>query len=55
MLTNTQRNEFENATKPLIKWLSENCNPHAQVVVDSTSAELFEGIMSFNYDEFLKD
>jgi hypothetical protein len=41
---------FEEAAKPLIKWLAENVHPHHTVIVTSTNAEL-----SFPTDEFLKD
>ncbi|WP_223497871.1 hypothetical protein [Serratia sp. JSRIV001] len=38
------RNGFEEAAKPLIKWLAENVHPHHTVIVTSTNAELLEGI-----------
>ncbi|MFT2797525.1 hypothetical protein [Serratia sp. N21D137] len=50
-----RRNDFEEAAKPLIKWLAENVHPHHTVIVTSTNAELLEGSMSFPTDEFLKD
>ncbi|WP_162837201.1 hypothetical protein [Serratia marcescens] len=46
---------FEEAAKPLIKWLAENVHPHHTVIVTSTSAELLEGVVSFPTNEFLKD
>ena len=46
---------FKAAAKPLIKWLNENANPHASVIVDCTSAELSIGEIAFNTKEFLKD
>ncbi|OKP31710.1 hypothetical protein BSQ40_00355 [Serratia fonticola] len=49
------RVSFEEAAKPLIKWLAENVHPHHTVIVTSTNAELLEGSMSFPTDEFLKD
>ena len=48
-------NTFEEAAKPLIKWLAENIHPHHTVIVTSTNADLLEGSMSFPTDEFLKD
>lgn len=48
-------NSFEDAAKPLIKWLAENVNPHSTAVVDSTSAVLYSGEKSFQTEEFLKD
>jgi hypothetical protein len=38
--------EFEKITRPLIKWLAENHNPHCAIVVTNTNAELIEGKMS---------
>ncbi|CQG98754.1 hypothetical protein [Yersinia mollaretii] len=46
---------FEEASKPLIKWLAENVNPHHTAIVTSTGAELMMGEMSFPAEEFLKD
>lgn len=46
---------FEEAAKPLIKWLNENTTPHSKVIVDSISAELVSGEMVINTEEFLKD
>ncbi|MGQ3662100.1 hypothetical protein [Citrobacter braakii] len=46
---------FQEASKPLIKWLAENVNPHSTVIVTSTGAELLGGVMSHNAEEFLTD
>jgi len=46
---------FQEAAKPLIKWLNDNCHPHHTVIVTTTNAELNEGQLSFNTIEFLKD
>lgn len=46
---------FEDAAKPLIKWLNENTNPHIKVIVDCDSAELFSGEMRFVTTEFILD
>ena len=50
-----EKQTFEEAVKPLIKWLAENCNPHAIVTVSSTSAELLHGVESVFTEEFLVD
>ncbi len=55
ILTAEQRAAFEEAAKPLIKFLCENCHPHTSVIVDSTGAELVEGIHVLKTEEFLKD
>ena len=46
---------FEEAAKPLIKWLNENANPHASVIVDVTNATLFTGEIGVHTEEFIKD
>lgn len=46
---------FEEAAKPLIKWLCDNMHPHSHVLVHSTCAELVEGSMVFNTEQFVKD
>lgn len=46
---------FEDATKPLMKYLSENHHPHTKCIVESNSSEIVEGVKCFNSDEFLID
>lgn len=46
---------FQEAAKPLIKWLAENVHPHHQAIVTSTHADLLESQMVVETDEFLKD
>ena len=48
-------NTYENAVKPLMKWLAENCHPHTKAIVESNLSELVEGVKCFNTDEFLVD
>ncbi len=55
ILTKEQVNEFEEAAKPLVKWLCENCHPHVSVIVEPSGAELLEGIASVKIEEFIKD
>lgn len=54
-LTMEQMKSFEDAAKPMIKWLNDNCHPHVEVVVTTNSAELFEGVFLIKNDEFIKD
>lgn len=54
-LTAAQREEYAEVVKPLMKWLSENCHPHTHVVVESTYAELVEGVHIFRTNAFLRD
>jgi len=46
---------FEIAVRPLMQWINENCHPHHIVTVDHMNAQLFEGELSFNTEEYLKD
>lgn len=46
---------FEDVVKPVIKWLNENSNPHAQVIVDVTNATLLIGEIGVHTEEFIKD
>ncbi|MBP1129370.1 hypothetical protein JOE25_000913 [Serratia sp. PL17] len=48
-------NSFEEAAKPLIKWLAENVHPHHTAIVTSNRAELLMGESVINTDEYLKD
>lgn len=50
-----ERETFEEAVKPLMKWLCENKNPHTYVIVSGTSAELLEGVEVVNTFEFVVD
>lgn len=45
-ISETQRAEFEALSRPLIKWLNENCHPHVSVSITPTGAELHEGVFS---------
>ncbi|ATG01239.1 Uncharacterised protein [Lelliottia amnigena] len=51
----SRQNGFEEAAKPLIKWLAESAHPHHTVIVTSTSAEPFQGEHVVKTEEFLKD
>lgn len=42
-----KRETFEKAVEPVMKWLSENSNPHAKIIIENNSAELLEGAMIF--------
>ena len=46
VMNEAQRAEFEVLTRPLMKWLNENCHPHVTAIVEPTCAELQEGVLS---------
>lgn len=54
-LNGEQTQSFEEASRPLVKWLNENCHPHVTVVVTPIGAELTEGIYMVKIKEFLQD
>lgn len=47
--------EFEELAKPLIKFLCDNYNPHARIIISLDSAELLSGEMGLHTNEFIKD
>lgn len=47
--------EFRFIVKPLIKYLAENHHPHTKIIIDSTTAEMVEGVTAFKTEEFLVD
>lgn len=47
--------KFEEAARPLIKYLAENHHPHTTCIVTNTDAEILEGIKCIKTDEYLKD
>lgn len=53
--TEQQRKELENLARPMIEWLAENFDPHAKLIIDSTSAELLGGSCAFRTDDYIKD
>lgn len=46
---------FEEVTKPVIKWLNENSNPHSIIVIDPTSAIFHTGEIGFTTEEYSRD
>lgn len=46
---------FEDAVRPLMKWMAENYHPHTKIIVESNKAEIVEGIKVINTNEFLID
>ena len=47
--------EFMAHSEPLIKWLNDNCHPHTTIIIDPTSAQVFEGSIVYSTDKYLKD
>lgn len=55
ILTEKQRKSYEEAVRPIIKWLNDNCHPHVTVVADCSHAELSERVNSFRTEDYWKD
>ena len=55
ILTKEQIIEMEQACKPLVKWLNDNCNPHTLVTVHCAGAEIYSGSSTVKIEEFFHD
>jgi hypothetical protein len=49
------REEFEALSKPLIKFLNDNFNPHSKIIIEPDGAEVVSGEMSVRTQEFILD
>ena len=43
-LTTDQIKQLEVVSRPLVKWMNENCHPHCEVTVTQCSIEVKEGL-----------
>jgi len=55
MLKKEQIKEFEQLSKPLVKWLNENGNPHSMIVIECDGARVYSGECGIPIPEFIKD
>lgn len=55
MVTKEQMAELEELSKPLLKWLNENGNPHSKLILECGSVELVSGVCMIPCTEFIKD
>jgi hypothetical protein len=53
--TDEQRERFELRTRDLMCWLCENGHPHMTIIITPTSAELLEGSIGIQSNEYVKD
>jgi hypothetical protein len=44
ILTEEQNLEFDKIARLMMKWLNDNCNPHADVIITPTNARLLAGV-----------
>jgi len=54
-MSDEEKVSFETACKTVIKWINDNANPHAIIVIDGSSAVLYSGEKSVLTEEFIKD
>jgi len=54
-MTEEQRKAFEEKARDMMDWLCANGHPHMQIVITPTTAELVEGCLGFETDEYLRD
>ena len=47
--------EFIDVVEPVMKLLSEHFNPHTQIIIDTTTAEVLSGLASHNTMKYVKD
>ena len=52
---NFDRKKFEEVARPLIKYLNDNHHPMTKIIIETDSAEVVEGCMSFVTKEYIKD
>lgn len=55
ILTKEQIASFQEAAKPMIKWINDNCSPHTLVNIDCNSAEVLSSAATIHTDEFIND
>ena len=55
VLTKQQQKEFEEKSRPLMKWLGENFHPHVKAIVDYGGAEILESSMFIKTDDYVPD
>jgi hypothetical protein len=53
--THEQRKSFEEAARPMIRWLADNANPHSYVIATNLRAELLSGEIAMRDESFLTD
>lgn len=46
---------FEEAARPLMKWMAESLHPHHTAIIDQSSAELLSGLQRVTTPEYIRD
>jgi len=51
----SDKDDFDQSVRPLMKFLGKHCHPHMKAIVESNNAELVEGTQSVVTDEYIVD
>ncbi|MGJ1368203.1 hypothetical protein [Sphingobacterium spiritivorum] len=54
LLNDNNSSTFESSTEAVMNYLSKNHPPHTMIVIDSNSAQLFEGVKTHLTNKFIK-
>ncbi len=52
-MNDKQVKEFELMTKEMMLWMDRNLHPHTKLILNSTSAEIVEGIICNTNDDLV--
>lgn len=52
-MNDKQVKEFELMTKEMMIWMDRNCHPHTKLILNSTSAEIVEGVACNTNDDLV--
>ncbi len=55
IFSDQQQKDFEEAARPLMKFLGDLGYPHVSVMLDSTAAVISEGVVTFATEDYVKD
>jgi hypothetical protein len=56
MIINREKaRELEEIARPMIKWINDNCDPHATILIDCESVALSEGAVRVIVQDYIKD
>jgi len=55
ILTKEQKEDFEKAARPMMKYLGKNHHPHVTVIIDNGRAEILEGSATVVTNDYIPD
>lgn len=53
-LTKEQQQELLEASRPLLKWINDNCHPHCTINITQDTVELVETVSRVPCSEYVK-